>query len=367
MKPRVCLVVGDTGTEHCGVKDYAIRLKESLAQIGLSAEVLAPKDWGMTSFLRFCKELRDRQFDVIHIQYPSIGNRGSLGPHSIGLMRLAKGVVVTLHEYSALSRPQRMSTHLFRFTSDQLVFTVDTEMANYGRSNIKQRVVHIGSNVPASLPNMPRNSTVVYFGQIRPGKGIEEFLDLARYTLDQGKPFNYLIIGSVPKRRADYYHAVRSTADPQVEWLIDLQFEQVSQIMASSLAAYLPFPDGATYRRGSLLATLTNGLPTITKVGPATPHDMLEIILPAANSRQALAHLEHLRAFPSEASALNLGARRFAEKFSWIEIARQHEQIYIEALSHARHFRRSDEPFVSPLESRDNTLSRHGRNGGPVG
>lgn len=350
MKPKVCLVVGDTQTEHCGVKDYAVRLGESLADIGLCADVLAPKDWGVSSFLRFCKDLRGRRYDVIHIQYPSIGNRGSLGPHSIGLMKLARGVVVTLHEYSALPRLQRMSTHLFRFTSNQLIFTVTTEMANYGPSSIKQRVVQIGSNVTASLPNKPKDSTVIYFGQIRPNKGIEEFIDLASYSIDQGRPFNFRIMGSVPTRRADYYHSIRDAANPQIEWLIDLPFEEVGQIMANSLAAYLPFPDGATYRRGSLLATLTNGLPTITTVGPATPHDLLDFVLPAADRRQALAHLDRLQAFPDETTALNLAARRFAERFSWTEIAHQHEQIYIDALSHARHFGQIGEPFVSPPE-----------------
>src|ERR1035438_3695173 len=193
MKPSVCLVVGDNDTEHCGVKDYAIQLGTALRKIGLNAEVLAPSDWGVKSFFRFCQELRERNFDIVHVQYPSIGNRGSLCPHSLGLMRVAKGVVVTLHEYSALPFTQRLSTHLFRFTSQQLLFTVDTELINYGRSSVKQRVVHIGSNVAAFSQSMPRTLTVLYFGQIRPNKGIEEFLDLVRLSLRRGRNFKFKI------------------------------------------------------------------------------------------------------------------------------------------------------------------------------
>jgi glycosyltransferase involved in cell wall biosynthesis len=318
------------------VKDYAVQLGKALEKIGLSAEVWAPQDWGVRSFLQFCAKLQQRKFDILHLQYPSIGHRKSLCPHIIGKMRAAKGVVVTLHEYSAMPLLQRASTHLFRWTADQLLFTTETEQMRYGRSGVTQRVIHIGSNVPAASSDLPRTPTILYFGQIRPEKGIEEFLELARRSLQLTRPFKFQIIGSVPLRRADYYQAVRATSVPEVEWLIDLPFEQIAQRMAASLAAYLPFPDGASNRRGSLLAALTNGLPAITKVGTATPHDMIGALLPANNPGEALAHIERLYVSPAEAHTLGCAGRTYAQKFSWTEIARQHEQVYNQTLSLAQ-------------------------------
>jgi glycosyltransferase involved in cell wall biosynthesis len=341
MNPNICLLVGDNYTLHCGVKDYANRLQKALENIGLSAELMAPPDWGVKSFLHFCEKLRQRQFDILHVQYPSIGNRKSLFPHVIGMMRVAKRVVVTLHEYSSMPLVQRASTHLFRWTADQLLFTTDTESMSYGRSGVNQRVIHIGSNVPAFSSDLPRTPTVLYFGQIRPEKGLEDFLELARRSLQLARPFQYRVIGSVPHRRAAYYKTVRENSVPEVEWLIDLPFEQIAQLMAGSLAAYLPFPDGASYRRGSLLAALRNGLPAITTVSTTTPRDMLGVLLPAFGPDEALAHLERLLSYPGEAHALSCAERTFSEKFSWTEIARQHEQVYREALSLARVSRQS--------------------------
>jgi glycosyltransferase involved in cell wall biosynthesis len=251
------------------------------------------------------------------------------------MMRVAKKVVVTLHEYSSMPIPQRASTHMFRWTADQLLFTSDAELQAYGQSNVTQRVVHIGSNVPAFPWKMPRTSTVLYFGQIRPNKGLEEFLELARRSMQLRKPLKYRVIGSVPPRREAYYEAIRSTAAPEVEWLIDLPVDLIAQLMASSLAAYLPYPDGASYRRGSLIAALTNGLPTITKIGPATPRDMIDVLLPATGLGDAFAHLERLYNCPGETHSLGSAGRLFAKKFNWTEIARQHEQVYLEALSPA--------------------------------
>jgi glycosyltransferase involved in cell wall biosynthesis len=336
MNPSICLIVGDDHTQHCGVKDYANRLGKSLEKIGLSAEVLAPPDWSVASFLQFCKRLRQRNFDILHVQYPSIGHRTSLWPHLVGLMRIATGVVVTLHEYSSMPILQRASTHLFRRTADQMVFTAETELTNYGRSGVVQRVIHIGSSVPAFLSDLPRTPTVLYFGQIRPAKGLEEFLELARRSLKLTRPFKFQVIGSVPHRRAAYYQTVRENSVPEVEWLVDLPFDQVARLMSVSLATYLPYPDGASYRRSSLLAALTNGLPAISTVSPATPREMIDVLLPASGPGEALAHLERLYRSSDELQAYSHAARLFAEKFSWTEIALQHEKVYQETLSRPR-------------------------------
>ncbi len=335
MNLNVCLIVGDNRTEYCGVKDYATRLGTALKGIGLSAEVLAPDDWGMKSLLQLRERLRRCRFDIVHLQYPSIGNRGSLCPHALGAMKVAKRVFVTLHEYSSLPTLQRVSTHLFRWTADHVLFTAEAEATRYGRGGAERRVIPIGSNVPASPPADSRAATILYFGQIRRNKGLEEFLDLSARGLLLNSPLKFQVIGSASERGAGYYKALRASAPPEVEWLIDLPFERVAALMAGSLAAYLPFPGGATYRNGSLLAALTNGLPAITTVGAATPPEMIDVLLSASSPSAALAHVERLFRAPDEVNALSSKARLFAEKFSWMEIARQHGEAYEGALRSA--------------------------------
>ena len=95
------------------------------------------------------------------------------------------------------------------------------------------------------------------------------------FGLDLKKPITNKITCSISERRTEYYRVLRECSPADVNRLIDLSFEGVALQMASSLAAYLPFPDGASYRKGTLLASLTNGLPGVTTVASTTPVEML--------------------------------------------------------------------------------------------
>jgi glycosyltransferase involved in cell wall biosynthesis len=332
MNPTVCFLVGDTHTRHCGVKDYALRLAEALGECDVEAEVLAPRSWTTKDVLPFLKTLRERNFDILHLQYPSIGHRASLWPHLMGRMNLGGKFVVTLHEYTALYRRHQASTRLFPWTAERLLFTTDTEMEKFGQSRVAQQAIFIGSNVPPFPGIRQRNANVLHFGQIRANKGIEEFLALALRSQESGLPFTFQVIGSVAERQAPYCKKLRAETTARVEWTIDPSSDEVARIMAGSLAAYLPFPDGATYRRGSLLAALTNGLPVLTRIGPDTPPELVSVTLPTAGVEDALAHLERLHNFPNEAKNLGSAAKMFSHRFSWTRIAQMHKQIYNDVL-----------------------------------
>jgi glycosyltransferase involved in cell wall biosynthesis len=314
----VCLVTGDEHTPHCGVKDYAQRLAQELRTLGHTVEVLAPASWSPRYVLAFRRELRARRIDILHLQYPSIGHRSS---------------VVTLHEYTALPAPQRASMHLFPLTTSRLIFTSEFER-NAFHASAATPVIPIGSNLDAFPGELPRTSTVLYFGQIRPEKGLEDFLALAALSHHSGHDLQFRIAGSVPPRRQLYYETLRQTAPAHVEWLLDLPAARISELMAQAFAAYLPFADGATCRRGSLIASLTNGLPVLAPVTAATPADLAQVILPAASPAEALQQLESLHRSPAQAAALSTAGKAFAQRFSWAAIAREHERIYREALGH---------------------------------
>jgi glycosyltransferase involved in cell wall biosynthesis len=334
MTLKVCLIVGDSETPHCGVKDYTHRLAEALGERGITAEVRAPSDWGMNSFMRFRRELRVQRFDVVHVQYPSIGVRGSLLPHCIGFAGIAGVCCVTVHEYISKGTLQKICTQLFRLSARTILFTTDLERNNYARYLKRlgppQMTVCIGSNLPEAPATRVKDPTVLYFGQIRPQKGIEEFLDLAQLSVHQGKEFRFKVVGACLPRQASYFHSLQQGAPGGVDWIIGRPAEEVAQHMSRALAAYLPFPDGASCRRGSLLGALVNGLPVISKVSSVTSPELAELLLPAENGEKALAHLDTLVGSPERAASIGASCRRWGGRFSWSSIAEVHQALYEE-------------------------------------
>ena len=336
MHLRVALIVGDNHTPYCGVKNYAHSLAQALAQRDIEAHVLAPEDWGSKSVMRFTRELRKDDYDIVHLQYPSIGYRGSLFPHLLGFMRVANTSVVTIHEYSALPRVQQISMQLFRGTARTLIFCSHYEQSLYNRHlqtvGARQIIIPIGSNIPAASTSGSRDATVVYFGQIRPNKGIEQFLELAKRSIEPKRPFEFHIIGSAPRAHHSYMSDLRRNAPQAVKWSIDLDFSKVSEVLAASFAAYLPFPDGVSERRGSMLAALTNGLPVLSTIGAATPPEMLPLFLPTRSSGEALSLLDQLSKDPDRCSEMCVASKTHAARYAWNSIAAQHVLAYQDAL-----------------------------------
>jgi glycosyltransferase involved in cell wall biosynthesis len=336
MRLKVALIVGDNHTPFCGVKNYARSLAQALAEEEISARVVTPEDWSPKSVFEFARQLRRENYDVVHLQYPSIGYRGSLFPHVLGLMKVSDAAVVTIHEYSALPRLQRLSTHVLRATARRVIFCSEYERSLYNRQlqglGATQVVIPIGSNVPAAVTGGNRDTTVVYFGQIRPRKGLEQFIELARTSLASQRGLSFHIMGSAPASQQNFMRELRQSAPAGLQWSLDLDFDQVAAVLARSFAAYLPFPDGASERRGSMLAALTNGLPVISTIGEATPLEMRPMFLASKSNDEALSLLDGLAADSQRHASLCAASRSHAARYTWSAIAAQHVSAYEEAL-----------------------------------
>ena len=333
----VGLLVGRPLTEaydllHCGVRDYTIRLAEALEDAGVAARVLAPATWGLRDGLAFARALRGKRFDVLHLQYPSIGHRHSLLPHLLGLTAGTQRFVVTLHEHSVLPQTQRAANHMFCLTADRLVFTTEHEAQAFG-APLRSPVIPIGSNIPIHSDAPVRDGRVLYFGQIRPQKGIEDVITLAALASAGADPARFVVIGSTMPRWREYAAALRAHSPPNVEWLADAPPEAVAAAMASATAAYLPFPDGAGLRRGSLLAALSNGLPVVAPFGTATTTALRSVLLQADTPQVALQQLGVLRASPPLAQQRSAAGRALAEGFRWPAIAEAHVALYYDLLA----------------------------------
>lgn len=230
-----------------------------------------------------------------------------------------------------------------------------TDLQNAVRAQRGQSLttIPIGSNIPVAPPGgyeraawraaqgiAPEALLVAYFGLLSPSKGVD-LLVAALAELPAEIPWRLLLIGGAATAPQDVRYAAEVRAQIARLGLADrvtitgqLTPAQVSaHLLAADLAA-LPFRDGASFRRGSLLAALAHGCPVVTTT-PADAdtaaqlrHDT-EALLVSPGSTQALRQaIERLAYAPNLRNTIGARGRALAAQFSWPAIAAAHTLLY---------------------------------------
>jgi glycosyltransferase involved in cell wall biosynthesis len=347
---KIAMVTGSYPPNVCGAGDYTERLVTSLQQRGLSVEVITGGGWGLHDAPAVLKRINACGADITHLQYPTVGYGRRLGPQLIALLQRG---IVTIHEASQTHFLRRLSLFPL-FWSRHLVFTNSFEQAYVGGLapwvRARSSVIPIGSNVSVGRADGERRlDEIIYFGLIRPAKGLEQVLDLAGLLKLRAPGVTIRIVGLALTEHASYLDALRrKSADLPIVWNLGLSDDEAAQVLARAAIAYAPFPDGASERRGSLLALLSNGVATVTTRGAQTPSILEEAVEFAASPIEALSSLEALRHDGVRRKSLSEHGLRYAGRFSWPDIADRHIRVYESVV---RHQRESHYPASSLPES----------------
>lgn len=353
---KILMITGSFPPDVCGVGDYTSRLITSLESMMGKTTVLTStgiKDhrgkslilsdvsqWKPLVVKRYLTSaIKKFEPNLIHLQYPTIGYGHSIGPNVIPFLTKLP-IVVTLHEASQAHILRKISLIPF-YKADRIIATTKDEAQYLSRKlrflDSKIRVINIGSNVPISQSGVNHSVPIfTYFGLFYPGKGIELFLESAKKSQKfLGNNIRFRIIGEIHPKYKSYYQTLRhESADNNVEWIIGRSLDEVGELISESHACVLPFNDGATFRRGTLLAALVNGVPVITTKGSSTPTELLHglNVLFANNSDEIVSLIRHLLEDKNLYYKIVQGAEQIGRKFQWANIAQEHIRIYEELL-----------------------------------
>jgi glycosyltransferase involved in cell wall biosynthesis len=314
------------------VADYTRCLSEALRSAGVAVTEFFGRDWSFRSLRRVTDLAERASCDLMHIQYPAIGFGTSLAPHLAGyISRMA--TIVTIHEYRFAHPLRKLSMAAFAGGAAHLVFTSPDERAAFNRifpwTRRRSSVLPIGSNIPFLALPRQNSRIVIYFGHIKPGRGLDDFLELARIAASEGRDYRFRVVGTPGPGRDGYCGDLRSgSAGLPVEWLLALGPEEVAAALGGAAAAYLPYPDGASPRRGSLWAALGNGVPTITTRGPLCPPELQDVVCFAESPRVALHALDAILADAQLEAKLRRSGRAYMRGRSWESIASRHLDLY---------------------------------------
>ena len=333
----VALVCPSAAPLRCGVADYAAQLAKALAVAGVDARLI---DRPLTSRGQRAGWRALAGFAAVHVQYPAIGFGPSLVPHVLPLA-VAAPVIVTLHEFSLVHRARRLASAAFAFGGHRLVFTTEAERSAFGRAFPWWRgaaaVIPIGSNIPG-LPHDPAPvPTIAFFGHLKPNRCLDRFIAVAELAAAQSRPWRLEIIGSPAPGQAGWVAGLQArTRSLPLSWLVDLEPAAVAGRLCRAAVAYLPYADGASPRRGSLLAALGNGVPVVTTDGRLCPPDLAEVVRFADTADGVVGEIERLLEDQDLARRLSRTGRAYADRLRWPAIAAAHLAYYRSILAGAR-------------------------------
>jgi glycosyltransferase involved in cell wall biosynthesis len=213
----------------------------------------------------------------------------------------------------------------------------------------KLELIPIGSNIEPSPPaGYDRNAErarwgvqsddilLGYFGFLNESKGGEELIYALHLLVDQGLPAHLLKIGgrvgtSDPTNRPYAEKIERLIADlaltPRVHWTGYARPAQISAALLATDLCVLPYRDGVSFRRGTLLACLAHGRAIVTtrpKVPLPEARDRETMLLVEPRDPSGLAEAVTRLAFDPELQArLEANAEALAAEFTWERIARR--------------------------------------------
>ena len=314
---KILVVVGSFPPEACGVGAYTARLVEAFTARGRSVQVSVGNSWPIAA--------PASDGTITHLQYPSVGAGTSLSPVRAFVRPTRGPKVLTLHEFTRSHILRKLASVALALAADAVVATSRREALAIRRwtCGLKRPVViPIGSNIPEAAQRT-RDIDVVYFGLLGPGKGLELFLELVELA---PAGWVFAVVGEAPPQYCSFAKEMAGRASRLgVRWIGPQPDAEVARVLSSARFAYLPYPDGASERRGSLFAAMANGAVPITTVGPDTTAELGECVISAADPRAALA-----AACSEPATLLRVASAgsAYLKGRAWDAIAAQHDLLY---------------------------------------
>jgi len=319
------------------------------------------KHWSFPSLIRIRRLARSLKLDVLNVQYQAAAYGLSTPIHFLPQVAGVK-TVVTFHDLripylfpKAGKLREAAVTHLAR-TATGVIATDPADERELRRRGIKQLIqIPIGSNIASAPPAdydraagraqmdvAPQEFLLGYFGFLSESKGGDTLIGaLAALTSRKARVKLVLIGGDTGTSDADRNAAFNAEIDRLIarydlaDRVIRTGFvapEAVSAHLLACDAIVLPYRDGVSFRRGSLMAALAHGCAVIT-THPATPLPELQdgvnirLVPPDSASAIVLAVTELLEA-PDFRARLGQGAQKLSALFSWAEIARRTLEFY---------------------------------------
>jgi glycosyltransferase involved in cell wall biosynthesis len=217
-------------------------------------------------------------------------------------------------------------------------------------------LIPLGSNVEPQAPaNFERTAwrqkyqaadntlLLAYFGFLNESKGGEELIEALALLRQQGLEARLLLIGGevghADPTNASYAQRVQQLIERHqlLDFVHRTGYTDLPEVSANLLAAdavVMPYRDGVSFRRTTLIAALRHGCPVVSTT-PVNPMNIPEIqpgenmlLAPPGNAAALAETIGRLAGDPLLRQRLAAGSKQLGDLFEWDKIARDTAELY---------------------------------------
>jgi glycosyltransferase involved in cell wall biosynthesis len=322
---------------------HSVRVYADARAVDARVPITAAQGWGAAMLARV--RAWARGVDVVNLQFQTAAFGMSPWVHALPwTLRGVAPVVTTFHDLRfpylfPKAGPLRDAVVMALARHSAACISTNHEDAARLAHLPQHRMIPIGSNILPSDAH-PAIDTfgsadgrmLVYFGFLNHSKGVETLLE-ALAILRLRAPYQLVMIGDKHGSSDPTNAAYARTIEAQiarlglaqaVHWTGFVAPDMAAAYLAAAQAVVLPFADGASFRRGTLMAAIQHGAAIVTTAPNVSISEfrdgdnmLLTPISDAAGVAAAVVRLEDaaLRARVRD------GAAQLAGRFAWAHIA----------------------------------------------
>lgn len=385
---KIGLITGEYPPMQGGVGDFTRELARALNELGHEAHVITGHgargrdddanvhrvipSWGIRCWRSIADIARRHSFEVLNIQYEPVAYSMQVSvnflPSRFARRSIELPIVTTLHDLlvpylfpKAGSLRWKVVEYLARH-SDAVIVTNEedrTRLSHLPRPISNPHLIPIGSNIdPARVDSfdLPQERSrwtvqsnehiVGYFGFLNLSKGGEVLMRALKALIDDGVRVKLLLIGG----RTGSSDPTNTEYAAQVDRSIDalglkdhviatgyLDSNGVSRALLACDVMALPYLDGASLRRGSLMAAIAHGRAIVTTtpqypIGGLT-HDRSALFVPPNDPMSLANAIGQTLIDPERRARMERGASEAAKLYTWDRIAAQTIEVYRSVIS----------------------------------
>lgn len=373
---KIGMISGEFAPMPGGVGDFSRILAERLCALGHDVQVLSRAGcqsdqlpvttvpgWGLANLSSIRQWAERADLDIINLQFQTAAFDMSPFVHFLPAF-LDQPFITTFHDLRhpylfAKAGPLRdwIVTRLAG-SSDGVIATNSEDAAKLSMIS-RSAIIPIGSNITANAES-PRSrdqwrerfgateSTLLlgHFGFVSSSKGLDHLVDALAELRQNDLDLRLVFIGAeqnpIDDRSDDVYRAqlkariAERDLTPCIHWTGYLPDDDVSAGLNAVDLVTLPYLDGASPRRGSLLAAIEHGCAILSTCHSAFAdtfvHGENMWLAPSNSSSELVSAISHLSQDREQLRLLQQGALSLRQHFDWDVIATKTVSFYEQVL-----------------------------------